>query len=41
MSGSALSPLAHALLWNRATDHLWVIEAVTSDGEVDMPRFKR
>lgn len=24
-----------ALLWNRETDHLWVIEAVTSDGEVD------
>lgn len=24
-----------ALLWNPATDHLWVIEAVTSDGEVD------
>ncbi len=23
------------LLWNRETDHLWVIEAVTSDGEVD------
>jgi BsuBI/PstI restriction endonuclease domain len=25
-----------ALLWNAATDWLWVIEAVTSDGEVDM-----
>lgn len=24
-----------ALLWNPDTDHLWVIEAVTSDGEVD------
>ena len=24
-----------ALLWNQDTDHLWVIEAVTSDGEVD------
>ena len=24
-----------ALLWNPETDHLWVIEAVTSDGEVD------
>lgn len=24
-----------ALFWNPATDHLWVIEAVTSDGEVD------
>ncbi len=23
------------LLWNRKTDHLWVIEAVISDGEVD------
>lgn len=23
------------LLWNRRTDALWVIEAVTSDGEVD------
>ncbi len=23
------------LLWNPETDHLWVIEAVTSDGEVD------
>jgi len=23
------------LLWNRSTDSLWVIEAVTSDGEVD------
>ena len=23
------------LLWNRTTDRLWVIEAVTSDGEVD------
>ncbi len=24
-----------ALFWNPETDHLWVIEAVTSDGEVD------
>ncbi|UVF19986.1 hypothetical protein HPT29_002205 [Microvirga terrae] len=24
------------LLWNRQTDRLWVIEAVTSDGEVDL-----
>jgi hypothetical protein len=24
------------LLWNRETDHLWVIEAVTSDGEADL-----
>lgn len=23
------------LLWNECNDHLWVIEAVTSDGEVD------
>jgi hypothetical protein len=29
-----------ALLWNRATDHLWVIEAVTSDGEVDMHKVQ-
>jgi len=28
------------LLWNRATDHLWVIEAVTSDGEVDMHKVQ-
>lgn len=25
-----------ALLWNPETDFLWVIEAVTSDGEVDL-----
>ena len=25
-----------ALFWNPESDHLWVIEAVTSDGEVDM-----
>ena len=24
-----------ALLWNRDTDQLWIVEAVTSDGEVD------
>lgn len=24
-----------ALLWHPETDHLWVIEAVTSDGELD------
>lgn len=29
-----------ALLWNRATDHLWVIEAVTSDGEVDIHKVQ-
>lgn len=23
------------LLWNRETDAIWIIEAVTSDGEVD------
>lgn len=28
-------PMPDALLWNPETDHLWVIEAVTSDGEVD------
>lgn len=28
-------PMPDVLLWNRATDWLWVIEAVTSDGEVD------
>lgn len=25
-----------ALLWNRSSDTLWVVEAVTSDGEVDL-----
>jgi len=29
-------PMPDVLLWNPATDHLWVIEAVTSDGEVDL-----
>lgn len=29
-------PMPDVLLWNRETDHLWVIEAVTSDGEVDL-----
>ena len=28
------------LLWNRATDYLWVIEAVTSDGEADMHKVR-
>ena len=30
-----------ALLWNPATDWLWVIEAVTSDGEVDLHKKKQ
>ena len=29
-----------ALLWNHVTDYLWVIEAVTSDGEVDMHKVQ-
>lgn len=29
------------LLWNRKTDMLWVIEAVTSDGEVDLHKVKQ
>lgn len=29
------------LLWNRTTDALWVIEAVTSDGEVDLHKLRR
>jgi hypothetical protein len=28
------------LLWNQKTDTLWVIEAVTSDGEVDLHKFQ-
>lgn len=28
-------PMPDVLLWNPETEHLWVIEAVTSDGEVD------
>ena len=28
-------PMPDVLLWNRRTDALWIIEAVTSDGEVD------
>ena len=27
------------LLWNRHSDYLWVIEAVTSDGEVDIHKM--
>ncbi|MEZ4767122.1 MAG: BsuBI/PstI family type II restriction endonuclease [Caldilineales bacterium] len=29
------------LLWNRSTGWLWVIEAVTSDGEVDLHKVER
>lgn len=29
------------LLWNRETDQLWVIEAVTSDGEVDQHKVNQ
>jgi hypothetical protein len=29
------------LLWNPETDRLWVIEAVTSDGEVDLHKVKQ
>ncbi|MFT4064856.1 BsuBI/PstI family type II restriction endonuclease [Paraburkholderia sp.] len=29
------------LLWNPATDRLWVIEAVTSDGEVDLHKVNQ
>lgn len=29
------------LLWNRTTNWLWVIEAVTSDGEVDLHKVKQ
>ncbi len=29
------------LLWNPKTDRLWVIEAVTSDGEVDLHKVKQ
>lgn len=29
------------LLWNPKTDHLWVIEAVTSDGEVDLHKVSQ
>ncbi|MBB5699998.1 BsuBI/PstI family type II restriction endonuclease [Sphingomonas yantingensis] len=29
------------LLWNPETDHLWVIEAVTSDGEVDITKVTK
>ena len=29
------------LLWNPATDFLWVIEAVTSDGEVDLHKMRQ
>lgn len=29
------------LLWNRSSDQLWVIEAVTSDGEVDLHKLRQ
>jgi hypothetical protein len=29
------------LLWNRSSDELWVIEAVTSDGEVDLHKLRQ
>jgi len=29
------------LLWNKKTDHLWVIEAVTSDGEADFHKVEQ
>lgn len=29
------------LLWNPTTDRLWVVEAVTSDGEVDLHKFRQ
>ncbi len=29
------------LLWNETTDELWVIEAVTSDGEVDLHKVEQ
>ena len=29
------------LLWNAADDSLWVIEAVTSDGEVDLHKMRQ
>jgi len=29
------------LLWNRKKDHFWVIEAVTSDGEVDLHKVNQ
>ena len=34
-------PMPDVLLWNRATDALWVVEAVTSDGEVDLHKLRR
>ena len=29
------------LFWNRGSDSLWVVEAVTSDGEVDLHKFEQ
>ncbi|MBK3398054.1 hypothetical protein HPY23_16305 [Methylobacterium sp. IF7SW-B2] len=34
-------PMPDVLLWNPKTDRLWVIEAVTSDGEVDIHKVKQ
>ncbi|WBX86424.1 BsuBI/PstI family type II restriction endonuclease [Sphingosinicella microcystinivorans] len=33
-------PMPDVLLWHPETDWLWVIEAVTSDGEVDAHKVK-
>lgn len=33
-------PSPDALLWNRKEDAFWVIEAVTSDGEVDLTKVE-
>jgi len=32
-------PMPDAILWNPNTDGLWIIEAVTSDGEVDLHKM--
>lgn len=34
-------PMPDVLLWNRDSDALWVIEAVTSDGEVDEHKARK
>jgi hypothetical protein len=34
-------PMPDVLLWNRRSDALWVIEAVTSDGEVDQHKVRQ
>jgi len=33
-------PMPDILLWNPTTDKLWVVEAVTSDGEVDLHKVE-